>query len=66
MTRRPRTSSIADASVRDALVALNDDDREVLMLNAWDGLDTHALGDRPFDHHERRRGATFQGPGPFS
>jgi RNA polymerase sigma-70 factor, ECF subfamily len=35
---------IADASVRDALISLNDDDREVLMLNAWDGLDTHALG----------------------
>src|SRR5271155_1106696 len=35
---------IADASVRDALIALSDDDREVLMLNAWDGLDTHALG----------------------
>jgi RNA polymerase sigma-70 factor (ECF subfamily) len=35
---------IADAGVRDALVALNDDDREVLMLNAWDGLDTHELG----------------------
>src|SRR5579863_7023889 len=35
---------IADVSVRDALLALNDDDREVLMLNAWDGLDTHALG----------------------
>jgi RNA polymerase sigma-70 factor (ECF subfamily) len=35
---------IADATVRGALVALNDDDREVLMLNAWDGLDTHALG----------------------
>ena len=35
---------IADASVRDALLSLNDDDREVLMLNAWDGLDTHALG----------------------
>lgn len=35
---------IADVSVRDALVSLNDDDREVLMLNAWDGLDTHALG----------------------
>ena len=34
---------IADDSVRDALLALNDDDREVLMLNAWDGLDTHAL-----------------------
>ncbi len=35
---------IADASVRDALTALNEDDREVLLLNAWDGLDTHALG----------------------
>jgi RNA polymerase sigma-70 factor (ECF subfamily) len=35
---------IADTSVREALVALNDDDREVLLLNAWDGLDTHALG----------------------
>ena len=35
---------IADSGVRDALVALNDDDREILMLNAWDGLDTHALG----------------------
>jgi len=35
---------IADVSVRDALLSLNDDDREVLMLNAWDGLDTHALG----------------------
>jgi RNA polymerase sigma-70 factor (ECF subfamily) len=35
---------IADASVRDALISLTDDDREVLMLNAWDGLDTHALG----------------------
>jgi RNA polymerase sigma-70 factor (ECF subfamily) len=35
---------IADVSVRDALASLNDDEREVLMLNAWDGLDTHALG----------------------
>ena len=35
---------IADVSVRDALLALNDADREILMLNAWDGLDTHALG----------------------
>jgi RNA polymerase sigma-70 factor (ECF subfamily) len=35
---------IADASVRDALGALDDDDREILLLNAWDGLDTHALG----------------------
>ncbi len=35
---------VADTSVRDALAALSDDDREVLLLNAWDGLDTHALG----------------------
>jgi RNA polymerase sigma-70 factor (ECF subfamily) len=35
---------IADTSVREALAALSDDDREVLLLNAWDGLDTHALG----------------------
>jgi RNA polymerase sigma-70 factor, ECF subfamily len=35
---------IADASVRDALASLSDDDREILLLNAWDGLDTHALG----------------------
>jgi RNA polymerase sigma-70 factor (ECF subfamily) len=34
---------IADTSVREALAALSDDDREVLLLNAWDGLDTHAL-----------------------
>jgi RNA polymerase sigma-70 factor, ECF subfamily len=37
-------SVIADTSVRDALTALDDDDREILLLNAWDGLDTHALG----------------------
>ena len=30
---------VADASVRDALQSLNDDDREILMLNAWDGLE---------------------------
>jgi RNA polymerase sigma-70 factor (ECF subfamily) len=35
---------IADVSVREALSSLSDDDREVLLLNAWDGLDTHALG----------------------
>jgi RNA polymerase sigma-70 factor (ECF subfamily) len=35
---------IADTSVREALGALGDDDREVLLLNAWDGLDTHELG----------------------
>jgi RNA polymerase sigma-70 factor (ECF subfamily) len=35
---------IADASVRGALMALSDDDREILMLNAWDGLSTEALG----------------------
>jgi RNA polymerase sigma-70 factor (ECF subfamily) len=31
-------------SVRTALASLADDDREILLLNAWDGLDTHALG----------------------
>jgi RNA polymerase sigma-70 factor, ECF subfamily len=35
---------IADTSVREALASLNEDDREILLLNAWDGLDTHALG----------------------
>jgi RNA polymerase sigma-70 factor, ECF subfamily len=35
---------IADESVRHALTSLSDDDREILLLNAWDGLDTHALG----------------------
>jgi len=35
---------IADTSVREALNSLSDDDREILLLNAWDGLDTHALG----------------------
>lgn len=35
---------IADTSVREALVAMSDDDREILMMNAWDGLDTAALG----------------------
>jgi len=34
---------IADSSVRDALFQLGDDDREILLLNAWDGLDTKAL-----------------------
>ena len=34
---------IADLSVRDALRALSEDDREILLLNAWDGLDTAAL-----------------------
>jgi RNA polymerase sigma-70 factor (ECF subfamily) len=37
-------SVIADTTVRDALTAMADDDREILLLNAWDGLDTHALG----------------------
>jgi len=36
---------VADASVRDALAALSEDDREVLLLHAWDGLDTHQLGE---------------------
>jgi RNA polymerase sigma-70 factor (ECF subfamily) len=35
---------MADESVRNALASLPDDDREILLLNAWDGLDTHALG----------------------
>ena len=35
---------IGDESVRNALRSLPDDDREILLLNAWDGLDTHALG----------------------
>jgi RNA polymerase sigma-70 factor (ECF subfamily) len=35
---------IADSNVREALLALNDDDREILMMNAWDGLDSAALG----------------------
>ena len=34
---------VADATVREALARLTDDDREILMLNAWDGLDIHAL-----------------------
>lgn len=34
---------VADATVREALTKLTDDDREILMLNAWDGLDIHAL-----------------------
>ena len=34
---------VADASVREALEKLTSDDREILMLNAWDGLDIHAL-----------------------
>jgi RNA polymerase sigma-70 factor (ECF subfamily) len=36
---------IADASVREALASLSEDDREVLLLNAWDGLDTHEIGE---------------------
>jgi RNA polymerase sigma-70 factor (ECF subfamily) len=35
---------VADESVRHALASLSEDDREILLLNAWDGLDTHALG----------------------
>src|ERR1700690_230685 len=35
---------VVAASVRGPLLALNADDREGLMLNAWDGLDPHALG----------------------
>jgi RNA polymerase sigma-70 factor, ECF subfamily len=36
-------SVIADTTVRDALAGLDDDEREIVLLNAWDGLDTHAL-----------------------
>ncbi|MGA7836116.1 MAG: sigma-70 family RNA polymerase sigma factor [Acidimicrobiales bacterium] len=35
---------VADASVRAALVGLSDDDREILLLHAWDGLDARELG----------------------
>ena len=34
---------VADATVREALTRLSDDDREILMLSAWDGLDVHAI-----------------------
>ena len=34
---------IADTSVREALRSLSDDDREILMLNAWDGLEPAEL-----------------------
>jgi RNA polymerase sigma-70 factor (ECF subfamily) len=50
-TLRPSTTDpsaeefvIADVTVREALGSLSDDDREILLLNAWDGLDTHELG----------------------
>jgi len=36
---------IADTSVREALEKLSDDDRDVLLLHVWDGLDTHAIGE---------------------
>jgi RNA polymerase sigma-70 factor (ECF subfamily) len=35
---------VADASVREALRSLSEDDREILLLHAWDGLDARALG----------------------
>ncbi len=35
---------IADEGVRDALARLSDDDREILLLHAWDGLNADALG----------------------
>lgn len=35
---------VADQGVRDALGALGEDDRDILLLNAWDGLDARALG----------------------
>jgi len=34
---------IADESVRDALNQLSDDDREILLLHAWDGLNANDL-----------------------
>ncbi len=34
---------VADQSLRQALERLSEDDREIVLLNAWDGLDTHAL-----------------------
>ena len=34
---------VADLAIRDALEGLSDADREVLLLNAWDGLDVEAL-----------------------
>ncbi len=37
-------SVIADTTVREALSSLEEDDREFLLLHAWDGLDTHELG----------------------
>jgi RNA polymerase sigma-70 factor (ECF subfamily) len=36
-------SVVADTTVREALSSLGDDDREFLLLHAWDGLDTHEL-----------------------
>jgi len=36
---------VADSGLREALAALSEDDREFILLNAWDGLDTHALGE---------------------
>jgi RNA polymerase sigma-70 factor (ECF subfamily) len=38
------TAVIADTTVREALHSLAEDDREFLLLHAWDGLDTHELG----------------------
>jgi RNA polymerase sigma-70 factor (ECF subfamily) len=35
---------IADTSVREALGKLSEDDREILLMSVWDGLDTRALG----------------------
>src|ERR1019366_8408682 len=37
-------SAIANSTVREALGSLGEDDREFLLLHAWDGLDTHELG----------------------
>lgn len=34
---------VADLSVHEALASLSEDDREILLLHAWDGLDTASL-----------------------
>lgn len=34
---------VADTSVHDALAALSEDDRDIILLHAWDGLDAAAL-----------------------
>lgn len=34
---------VADVAIADALARLSDDDRELVLLHAWDGLDSHEL-----------------------